>query len=123
MAGQVPQIAPMENQEETLIYSAAINCDAGFTSVISLVEHQSNVLGQSNLLSSHFLQDSHGQFNAWASYTGAFAEQKYSLDRRLKFGVEVRDMVLRLLKVLKRSLDHRKNSRLVQFNDSCHSGP
>lgn len=95
----------MTDPDPLTIYAAATHCDVLLADNVSLIEAQSAIFEESNIVSSHFLQDSHARFNAWASYTGAFAEEKFSLDRRLEVSVEVRDMVLRLLKVLRRNLD------------------
>ena len=50
------------------------------------------------------LEDCERRFNAWWEYLGVFAERKVNLDRRLYRHPEIRDIVIRLLLILKRNL-------------------
>ena len=56
------------------------------------------------------------RFAAWWEYLGVFAETKANLDRRLRHHTQVRDLVLRLLVILRRNLRFREFIllRLVQ---------
>lgn len=46
------------------------------------------------------------RFELWAGFIGVFADGRASLDNRLKFSPEVRNLVLRMLKLLKLNLSH-----------------
>lgn len=46
------------------------------------------------------------QFAIWSANLGVFARQSQSLDRRLMKAPEVRDVVLRLLDILRGALRH-----------------
>jgi hypothetical protein len=50
------------------------------------------------------LEDYERRFAAWWEYLGVFAESKANLDRRLRHHPYVRDLVLRLLIILRRNL-------------------
>ncbi|KAI0186319.1 hypothetical protein EV127DRAFT_439039 [Xylaria flabelliformis] len=46
------------------------------------------------------------RFELWAGFIGVFADGSASLDYRLRFYPEVRDLVLKMLKLLERNLSH-----------------
>lgn len=50
-------------------------------------------------------EDWQDRFNAWASYLGVFAEDSISLDRRLVNHPDIRGMIIKLLEVLRSSLE------------------
>ncbi|KAK2849628.1 hypothetical protein FQN49_005573 [Arthroderma sp. PD_2] len=54
------------------------------------------------------MEDYERRFNAWWEYLGVFAERKGNLDYRLIHQPEIRDIVLRLLLILKRNLTELK---------------
>jgi hypothetical protein len=45
------------------------------------------------------------RFEVWASYLGVFARYDVSLDRRLEYSEEIRDLVMQLLSLMRRNLD------------------
>lgn len=47
------------------------------------------------------------RFQAWAAFLGVFAVPEMCLDRRLRRHIEVQDLVLRLLDIIKRNLSYR----------------
>lgn len=49
------------------------------------------------------------RFLLWASFLGVYADEKSCLDRRLRRAPEIRDLVLLMLRVLKRNLGHGMN--------------
>ncbi|KAI1752132.1 hypothetical protein F4782DRAFT_502146 [Xylaria castorea] len=52
------------------------------------------------------VRDYSQRFELWAGFIGVFANGGASLDNRLRFYPEVRDLVLRMLKLLERNLSH-----------------
>lgn len=50
------------------------------------------------------VEDYERRFNAWWEYLGVFARRKANLDRRLRRHPEIRDIVVRLLVILRRNL-------------------
>jgi len=48
------------------------------------------------------------RFLTWASFLGVFANESVSLDRRLQRAPEVKELVLAMLRVLKRNLERGK---------------
>ncbi|KAI0891513.1 hypothetical protein F4806DRAFT_482815 [Annulohypoxylon nitens] len=50
------------------------------------------------------LEETRQKFNAWVSYLGVLATGHASLEHRLRFSTEIRDMVMELLCLLERNL-------------------
>ena len=48
------------------------------------------------------------RFLTWSSFLGVFASESASLDRRLEFNPEVKELVMSMLRVLKRNLQRGK---------------
>ena len=46
------------------------------------------------------------RFLIWASFLGVYANEKSCLDRRLRRAPEIKELVLLMLRVLKRNLEH-----------------
>lgn len=79
------------------IYTLAMECKTLFTTSL-----EDNRAQESNLR-----QYEH-RFLLWASFLGVYANEKSSLDRRLRRAPEIRDLVLLMLQVLKRNLRQGK---------------
>lgn len=77
------------------IYTLAMECKILFKAC----------LGKSTAEGSHLRQFEH-RFLLWASFLGVFANEKSCLDQRLRRDPEIRNLVLLMLRVLKRNLDH-----------------
>lgn len=86
---------PLSPQAEDRIYNLACECEELFKNRLSQ-EH-------SPLVAS-LLAEYQQRFSIWTAYLGVFARPSQSLDRRLQTLHDIRDIVLRLLGLLKRAL-------------------
>lgn len=82
-----------------LIYNLALECEDLFCPNESHAENLSAVR-------SEMLIDYRQRFAAWAAYMGVFARKSQSLDQRLQGSPDHRDLIVRLLDIL-RDLLHR----------------
>ncbi|KAL2694699.1 hypothetical protein Neosp_001285 [[Neocosmospora] mangrovei] len=80
------------------IYTLTVECEELF--MTSLRENRSHMPQ---------LSQYENRFRLWASHLGVYADNKSSLDRRLRHAFEIRDLVLLMLQVLKRNLDYVDN--------------
>ncbi|KAI0452816.1 hypothetical protein F5B21DRAFT_505895 [Xylaria acuta] len=91
----------LEANEGQEIFDWARRCEELFRKLLStLVGHGG--------IGTHYrtVRDYCQRFELWAGFIGVFADGSVSLDNRLRFYPEVRDLVLRMLKLLERNLSH-----------------
>lgn len=91
--------------EDHEIYGLADRCDKLFQT-LSLATSARKATAEHRVV-----RDSHQRFELWAGYLGAFADPKASLDSRLRYSPEIRDLVLLLLRILQRNIQHGKRRR------------
>lgn len=89
------------DDHEDQIFDSAEQCEIGFKKLLSALEGLDGS-GQHHRV----VRDSHHRFKLWAGSIGAFAERQVSLDTRLRFYLDVKNVVLRLLKLLETNLCH-----------------
>ncbi|KAL6890819.1 hypothetical protein GGI43DRAFT_425308 [Trichoderma evansii] len=82
------------------IFELATKCESLFS------EHISRLKNESDLNGAKVVGEYQQRFSAWAAFLGVFAVPDMCLDRRLRSHVEVQDLVLRLLDIMKRNLVH-----------------
>jgi hypothetical protein len=76
------------------IFSLACDCDDLIRSSLSRAHNEGPL--------KEILDEYERRFNAWWQNLGVFAEPKANLDRRLQAHPEIRDIVVRLLVILKK---------------------
>ncbi|KAI8634154.1 hypothetical protein F5Y19DRAFT_412147 [Xylariaceae sp. FL1651] len=76
------------------IYSQALECKALFVSCLEMSSPYASKISACQ-----------NQFLTWASFLGVFASESASLDRRLEFNPEIKELVMAMLRVLKRNLE------------------
>lgn len=86
---------------EEPIFSLAWDCD-------DLIQECLGKTEEDRSLTKVRLEDYERRFNAWWEYLGVFAGRKANLDRRLHHQPEIRDIVVRLLHILKRNFSQCK---------------
>jgi hypothetical protein len=97
-----------EAEVEEPIFSLAWDCDYLIQECVSKAKRdKSPKMG--------LLKDYEQRFNAWWQYLGVFAGRKANLDRRLHRQPEIRDIVVRLLLILKRNLMQCMSLSIVSF--------
>jgi hypothetical protein len=89
------------DDHEDQIYDSARQCEIGFKKLLSALEGLDG-----NGRHRPVIRDSYHRFKLWAGSIGAFAERQVSLDTRLRFYLDVKNVVLRLLKLLETNLYH-----------------
>jgi len=77
------------------IYSRGLECDRLFSVFLKTPRTHSRQISEY-----------YDQFLSWAGFLGVFAAESASLDRRLKNDVDIKDLVLSMLRVLERNLLH-----------------
>ncbi|KAK1244050.1 hypothetical protein MKX08_002188 [Trichoderma sp. CBMAI-0020] len=82
------------------IYELASDCEELFSKHVSKLKDEADFNG------SKVVGDYQQQFSAWAAFLGVFAVPEMCLDRRLQQHVEIQDLVLRLLDIMKRNLTY-----------------
>jgi hypothetical protein len=55
------------------------------------------------------VRDVERRFLTWASFLGVFASEGISLDRRLQYAPELKELVLSMLQVLRKNLERGKS--------------
>jgi hypothetical protein len=75
------------------IYSIAINCETLFLKY-----------SESTREFGHLISACYRRFLNWASFLGVFAHESASLDRRLQYEFDIRELVVSMLLVLQRNL-------------------
>lgn len=83
------------------IFELATECETLFSDHLSMLENESDFNG------AKVVGEYQQRFSAWAAFLGVFAVPEMCLDRRLRSHVEIQDLVLRLLDIMKRNLVHR----------------
>jgi len=86
------------NESSQPIFDAACLCSKHFEQHLEITDGA--LAGDSYLA----IEELWGRFNQWASYIGAFAVPRASLDARLVPHREIRDMVLELLYTIQDNL-------------------
>ncbi|KAI0857486.1 hypothetical protein F4860DRAFT_357228 [Xylaria cubensis] len=103
-ARQMPSAEENEGQE---ISDWARRCEELFQKL------QSTLVGHGGIGTHHrTLRDYSQRFELWAGFIGVFADGGASLDNRLRFYPEVRNLVLKMLRLLERNLSHVSRMRL-----------
>ncbi|PON23711.1 hypothetical protein TGAM01_v207358 [Trichoderma gamsii] len=82
------------------IFELATECETLFSDHLSMLENESDFNG------AKVVGEYQQRFSAWAAFLGVFAVPEMCLDRRLRSHVEIQDLVLRLLDIMKRNLVH-----------------
>ncbi|UKZ70722.1 uncharacterized protein TrAtP1_011693 [Trichoderma atroviride] len=82
------------------IYELASDCEKLFSKHVSKLKDEADFNG------SKVVGEYQQQFSAWAAFLGVFAVPEMCLDRRLQRHVEIQDLVLRLLDIMKRNLTY-----------------
>jgi hypothetical protein len=90
---------------EEPIFSLAWDCDGLIRDCVGKEEVESPTKRR--------LEDYKRRFIAWWEYLGVFAERSVNLDRRLYSKPEIRDIVVRLLLILRRNLTQCKKPLLT----------
>jgi hypothetical protein len=94
---------PAEEEEQgQRIYDAAQRCDHLFQQLQSTLASNGG-FGERLY---PIVRDHYRRFDLWAGFIGVFAEHEASLDTRLRFYPEVRDLVLQMLNLLASNLGH-----------------
>lgn len=83
------------------IFRLATECETLFLGHLSSLKNGSDFNG------AKVVGEYQQRFSAWAAFLGVFAVPDMCLDRRLRNHVEIRDIVIRLLDIMKRNLIHR----------------
>ncbi|EHK48742.1 hypothetical protein TRIATDRAFT_182228, partial [Trichoderma atroviride IMI 206040] len=83
------------------IFELATECETLFS------EHILRLKNESDFNGAKVVGEYQQRFSAWAAFLGVFAMPDMCLDRRLRSHVEVQDLALRLLDIMKRNLVHR----------------
>jgi hypothetical protein len=88
-----------EEEASQKIYDLAGNCEDLFGGLLSVLSRTSD---------KHFriVQEHHQRFERWAGYLGVFAAPQASLDSRLRSDADIHDLVIQLLKILQRNIQH-----------------
>lgn len=55
----------------------------------------------------------HERFHLWASYLGVFTSYNVSLDKRLEYGGEIRNLAVQLLKLVRMNLQFGKSQWII----------
>ncbi|KAK1238013.1 hypothetical protein MKX08_002592 [Trichoderma sp. CBMAI-0020] len=82
------------------IFELATECEALFS------EHVLRLKNESDSNGAKVVGEYQQRFSAWAAFLGVFAVPEMCLDRRLRSHVEVQDLVVRLVDIMKRNLVH-----------------
>ncbi|KAM0264971.1 hypothetical protein ACHAQJ_000487 [Trichoderma viride] len=82
------------------IFELASECESLFSEKISKLKSRTDLNG------AKVVGEYEQRFAAWAAFLGVFAVPEMCLDRRLRRHVEIQDLVLRLLDIIKRNLAH-----------------
>jgi hypothetical protein len=90
-----------DQKEEEPIFHLAWDCDE----LIDKCLHQAQDEGSTVQT---VLEQYRRSFDAWSRYLGVFAEEKTNLDRRLRRKIGIRNIVVRLLLILKQNLTQCK---------------
>jgi hypothetical protein len=85
------------------ILELASECESLFSEQISRLKNETDLNG------AKVIGEYQQRFAAWAAFLGVFAVPEMCLDRRLRRHVEIQDLVLRLLDIMKRNLTHRSS--------------
>ncbi|KAK7917299.1 hypothetical protein PG985_010907 [Apiospora marii] len=85
---------------ETQIYDAAMECQRSFDGLMAL-----NTPTTTNGHQCTTVQDHQQRFSFWIGMTGALAAREASLDRRLMHASDIRDLVLQMLRMLRRNTE------------------
>lgn len=103
--GRMPAIEDEEHGQH--ICDAAQRCESLFQKL------QSTLAGNGDFGERFYpiVRDQYQRFDLWAGFIGVFAEYNASLDSRLRFYPEVRDLVLQMLNLLASNLGHGKWGR------------
>ncbi|UKZ68424.1 uncharacterized protein TrAtP1_009460 [Trichoderma atroviride] len=91
-------VADVETAEP--IFELATECETLFS------EHILRLKNESDFNGAKVVGEYQQRFSAWAAFLGVFAMPDMCLDRRLRSHVEVQDLALRLLDIMKRNLVH-----------------
>ncbi|KAL6823336.1 hypothetical protein V8C40DRAFT_34735 [Trichoderma camerunense] len=102
-------VMPLTPQSEDRIYNLACECEELFKKHLSQ--------GHSPLVAS-LLAEYQQRFSLWTAYLGVFARPSQSLDRRLQILHDIRDIVLRLLGLLRRALSLFESSSAAATHDT-----
>jgi hypothetical protein len=100
-AEAAPKHRAMATDEGTSqqIYDLAGNCEDLFGDLLSVLSRTSD---------RHYriVQEHQQRFERWTGYLGVFAAPQASLDSRLKSDPDIRDLVIQLLEILERNIQH-----------------
>ncbi|KAI3320651.1 hypothetical protein HD806DRAFT_505789 [Xylariaceae sp. AK1471] len=69
------------------------------------------------------LRESERRFLTWASFLGVFANEGASLDSRLQYTPEIKELVVSMLQVLRRNLEHSIIRHAFSSTTSVATGP
>jgi hypothetical protein len=96
------------------IYKLSEQCEGLFESLLIAI-YRSNEQYQ-------VVQAHHGRFERWTGYLGVFAANSASLDTRLESSPEIRDVVIRLLEIIERNIQHGicSNQGVESFHQTTH---
>lgn len=83
------------------IFELASECEKLFFEQISRLKNEVDPNG------TKVVGEYQQRFSAWAAFLGVFAVPEMCLDRKLQRHVEIQDLVLRLLDIMKRNLTYR----------------
>jgi hypothetical protein len=97
-----------EARAEEPIFSLASDCDDLIQECLGKAEGDGSP-------TKGLLEEYERRFNAWWEYLGVFAGRKANLDRRLHRQPEIRDIVVRLLLILRRNLTQCKSLSILPF--------
>ncbi|KAL7935628.1 hypothetical protein V8C35DRAFT_333533 [Trichoderma chlorosporum] len=94
------------------IYELASECEKLFS------EHVSKLKNGADLNGSRVVGEYQQRFSAWAAFLGVFAVPEMCLDRRLQRHVDIQDLVLRLLDIMKRNLTYLFDTENVSVGEN-----
>src|SRR5690348_3125738 len=99
MSNPISNLYVESGHPEEPIYELASDCDDLIQSCLEFVRR-----GGGDGRVRGLVEDYERRFAAWWEYLGVFAEKGANLDRRLRGHTQTRDLVLRLLVILRRNL-------------------
>ncbi|KAL6859273.1 hypothetical protein J3F83DRAFT_749592 [Trichoderma novae-zelandiae] len=91
------------------IFELASECEQLFSQQVSRLR------GEADPNATKAVGEFQQRFSAWAAFLGVFAVPEMCLDRKLQHHVEIQDLVLRLLDIMKRNLTY-----LFEANDALN---
>ncbi|KAK5987383.1 Kinesin light chain 1 [Cladobotryum mycophilum] len=91
---------PISTESKEPIFELACECEKLFSEQMLRAKNEADING------AKVMEEYQQRFAAWAAFLGVFAVPEMCLDRRLRRHIEIQDLVLRLLDIMKRNLTH-----------------